>query len=88
LFITFLENEFLPVPKQYVLSPLIWIAKVDVVLLGLKTVGISYLLGEGLLSKKKFNYNIIIITYYVLISNFNLQISLLYQNLLLYLYLG
>jgi hypothetical protein len=52
LFITFLENEFLPVPKQYVLSPLIWIAKVEVVLLGLKTVGISYLLGEGLLSKK------------------------------------
>ena len=55
--ITFLENEFLPVPKQYVLSPLIWIANVDVVLLGLKTVGISYLLGEGLLSKK----NLIII---------------------------
>jgi len=44
---TVLPYDSLPVPKQNVLGPLQWTAKVEVVLFGLKTVGILYASGGG-----------------------------------------
>ena len=56
--ITYLWRSSLLAPKQYVTSPFTWTANVDVVLFGLKTVGMLYLSGDGLLSFKikKLNY--------------------------------
>lgn len=44
---TVLPYASLPVPKAKVFGPWQWTENVDVVLLGLKTEGISYLSGDG-----------------------------------------